>query len=66
MTRKHNIFYPNYPVRICRTIQYCNICRRDITCGEEYYDGGYNRRAHKKCVDEKFKGTVDKNNRGYS
>ncbi len=40
-----------YPLRICRYLNECAICKKPITSGQEYYDGGYNLRAHKACVD---------------
>jgi len=39
-----------YQVRTCRSLHYCEICKRDITDGQKYYDGGYGRRAHMECV----------------
>lgn len=44
--------YNEYPLRICRTLHECNICRKPIMCGEYYYDGGYSRRVHKDCYDK--------------
>jgi len=29
----------------------CRLCKETIAAGEQYYDGGYNRRFHKRCVD---------------
>jgi hypothetical protein len=43
--------YHKYPIRICRTMHDCEICHQEIRLGEEYYDGGYKRRAHKSCID---------------
>lgn len=44
-----------YPIRTCRSLHHCEICEKDITLGERYYDGGYNRRGHVSCVEsEKF------------
>lgn len=40
-----------YPLRTCGWLCGCRICEEDITVGEQYYDGGYSRRFHKKCVD---------------
>lgn len=40
-------------LRTCRTLQFCCICKKDIRLGEQYYDGGYNKRAHKLCVEKK-------------
>lgn len=41
-----------YQVRTCTTIHRCQVCGNLINWGEEYYDGGYSRRAHKPCVDD--------------
>ena len=43
--------YDQYPKRICRTFHYCQICKDNIHAGEEYYDGGYNRRVHTDCFE---------------
>ena len=40
-----------YKLRTCRWINDCAICQEPIRSGEQYYDGGYALRAHKKCVD---------------
>ncbi len=45
--------YKKHKLRTCRTLQYCFICKEDIKCGEQYYDGGYNKRAHKQCAEKK-------------
>jgi hypothetical protein len=42
----------NYDLRCCRTMLHCAICDRAISYGEQYYDGGYGRRAHEFCVNE--------------
>jgi hypothetical protein len=42
--------WQRYPLRVCRSLRHCEICSRDITRGEAYYDGGYTRRAHQKCI----------------
>lgn len=54
MARTHKPHRPywEYPLRNCRTLHFCQICQGDIFCGEEYYDGGYSRRAHKDCAYE--------------
>lgn len=44
--------YQRYPVRTCRTMHTCELCRKTITCGERYHDGGYDRRAHVTCTEE--------------
>jgi hypothetical protein len=41
-----------YPLRQCRTLHYCEACKKDILLGEMYYDGGYGRRVHEDCVCE--------------
>lgn len=46
-----NMNYRKYTIRTCRTLHYCNICHESIRCGELYYDGGENRRVHRKCND---------------
>ena len=38
-------------LRICRWLNHCKICNKDITDGQQYRDGGYGRRAHEDCVD---------------
>ena len=40
-----------YPLRTCRWMNMCRLCKETIAAGEQYYDGGYNRRFHKRCVD---------------
>jgi hypothetical protein len=42
--------YTKYKKRICRYVHHCAICKKDIVAGEEYYDGGYSRRAHVECA----------------
>jgi hypothetical protein len=42
--------WTRYPLRTCRTLHHCEICSRDITLGERYYDGGSTRRAHERCI----------------
>jgi hypothetical protein len=32
------------------TLHQCAICGQDIVHGERYFDGGYGKRAHEKCV----------------
>lgn len=39
------------PLRTCKTLHFCELCKRYIELGEEYYDGGHSARAHKGCVD---------------
>jgi hypothetical protein len=43
--------YQQYPLRTCRTLHHCALCKLSITVGQQYYDGGYARRAHRRCVD---------------
>lgn len=38
-------------IRTCRSLHHCEICKRDITVGQRYFDGGYSKRAHESCVD---------------
>ena len=42
--------FSGYPLRVCKSLHHCELCAKQITYGEEYFDGGYNRRAHRKCV----------------
>ena len=44
--------WTRYPLRTCNSLHFCEICRKDITLGERYFDGGYGRRAHEKCVQD--------------
>ena len=39
-----------YRIRECRYSNFCALCERDIKAGEQYFDGGYGRRAHVECV----------------
>lgn len=39
-----------YPVRRCLSMHLCRVCRHDIILGQEYYDGGHDRRAHILCA----------------
>jgi hypothetical protein len=43
-----------YPLRKCMSLHDCEICRKNITLGQKYYDGGYDNRYHKECVDDMF------------
>jgi hypothetical protein len=45
-----SISWTKYPIRVCRWLNECRICGRNITDGERYYDGGYGRRGHELCV----------------
>jgi hypothetical protein len=40
------------PIRICRWLNECNICEKDIKDGQKYYDGGSRLRGHVECVEE--------------
>lgn len=50
-TWKPHKAWTEYPLRVCRWMNECRICKRVIESGQEYYDGGFNIRAHKSCVD---------------
>lgn len=43
--------WKEYPLRTCSYLNECAICKKPILSGEQYYDGGYNLRVHKTCVD---------------
>lgn len=48
---KKKINYRKYPLRTCRWINaICELCLADITPNDKYYDGGFNRRVHKRCL----------------
>lgn len=47
------IDWAKYPIRKCYALHGCRICGKDITLYQNYYDGGYGRRAHVKCVESK-------------
>lgn len=40
-----------YPLRTCIWMDECRLCKKKIVSGEQYYDGGYGRRFHKRCVE---------------
>lgn len=42
--------YGKYRLRICKSLHECSVCEEQIKYGEEYYDGGYGKRAHEECV----------------
>lgn len=42
--------WKEYPLRICRSLHHCEVCDKDITLGEQYFDGGHSRRAHRTCI----------------
>lgn len=43
--------WDRYQIRVCRSLHHCEVCRKDITLGQQYRDGGYSRRAHVTCLD---------------
>lgn len=43
-------YYSRKPIRICRSLHFCQICANDIKHGEKYHDGGYHKRAHVDCI----------------
>ena len=47
-SRQH---YTEYPKRNCKSLHFCELCRQDITFGQDYYDGGYGYRAHDLCAE---------------
>ena len=47
------LLWGRYPIRFCRTLNHCELCGQDITIGQPYYDGGYSRRGHKGCVEDR-------------
>lgn len=44
------IDWTKYPMRRCLSLHTCRVCAKDITLWQEYYDGGYSRRAHVPCA----------------
>lgn len=40
------------PLRTCRSMHHCCICRQDITLGQRYRDRGYGRRCHLSCLND--------------
>jgi hypothetical protein len=51
--KKKNKPYDKYMERTCRSLHYCELCENDIKYSQKYYDGGYGRRVHKSCFDNK-------------
>ena len=51
MSKGKPIPFTRYPIRTCKSVHGCEICKGDITYGQKYYDGGYGRRAHDLCAD---------------
>lgn len=49
MNRKRNKMISEYPVRTCYSLHECYVCRKNITIGDRYFDGGYRFRAHVQC-----------------
>ena len=46
--------YYEYRLRTCRWGEkYCNVCDKQITMGQNYYDGGPNRLCHFNCAPPK-------------
>ena len=43
--------WDRYPLRVCRSLHHCEVCNGDIRLGQEYFDGGYGRRAHVACIE---------------
>jgi len=43
--------FDKYPIRVCRFMNECEICKTPIIMGQRYYDGKYGRRAHEVCVE---------------
>lgn len=41
------------PIRTCYTMHECFLCKKTISCGERYYDGGYGKRAHYACIQQR-------------
>ena len=48
MGKKKELY--EYKLRQCRTVHECCVCKKDIYCGDLYYDGGYGRRCHEQCA----------------
>lgn len=38
------------PLRTCRSMHDCMLCHLIIGNGDRYYDGGFGKRAHERCV----------------
>jgi len=47
---KKEIDWKIYPIRKCYSMHECLICGDTIVLGDVYYDGGFGKRAHEKCV----------------
>lgn len=48
-----------YAVKTCRTLHECFLCGKDIIYGQDYHDGGWNKRAHVTCARLKRDGYED-------
>lgn len=47
---KKKIALDRLPLRECRSLYLCCLCKFDIRIGDLYHDGGYKHRAHVMCV----------------
>ncbi len=45
------VTFSKYRLRMCRYMNECAVCKAAIVAGQEYFDGGYGRRAHIDCCD---------------
>jgi hypothetical protein len=54
-TMKKEVNWRKYKVRTCLSSHECRICGKDICLGDQYYDGGYGRRAHVDCAGLPYK-----------
>jgi hypothetical protein len=52
ITFKRRPRWTDRPLRTCRTLHHCEVCKRDITIGQQYRDGGYGKRAHETCAQD--------------
>jgi hypothetical protein len=52
MSEEEAVRWTDRPLRRCYSLHSCVLCHHDIRYGEEYYDGGFGRRAHFQCVNE--------------
>ena len=39
-----------YPLRVCKSLHHCTVCKKDIVSGQQYFDGGLNKRCHANCI----------------
>ena len=49
-TWKPHRHWKEYPLRTCRWMNHCAVCKERITSSQRYYDGGYNLRVHEECA----------------